>query len=39
MKEPTDESNNRELMWHQAPSNKEFIRRVKEEINRDVEDS
>ncbi len=30
---PTAQSNNRELMWHQIPSNKELIKRVKEEIN------
>jgi len=30
---PTAQSNNRELMWHQVTSNKELIKRVKEEIN------
>jgi len=30
---PTAQSNNRELMWHQATSNKELMKRVKEEIN------
>ena len=30
---PTAQSNNRELMWHQIPSNKELMKRVKKEIN------
>ena len=29
---PTAQSNNRELMWHQVSSNKELMKRIKEEI-------
>jgi len=35
----TAQSNNRELMWHQVQSNEELMKRIKEELNEDCNDS